>query len=430
MLKDRRVQGLLLVVFLSCPVLAQTNTDTPYSRFGLGQISQQGFDRGRALGGIGLGFRDPDQLNFLNPASFSSLDTMSFVFDFGVMGAHSVFKTSEMRSTYFAANLDHIALGFPLTRWWSMSVGVMPYSKVGYSIMEEATDPDIGLIHYYYTGNGGINQLNLATAVEFFNSLSIGANFKHLFGSARLSRIIDFPDEDLFSTPEIDSTILVRDFIIELGIQYQLQIGERFEITLGGIYDKEASLNAETTLIKKNTFPGKETSVNDSTSLNPVFILEDTTRTGSINIPQKIGAGITLKYNNQFSLGIDYYQQDWTNATFFDQQQPLTKSNSFRAGLEFIPNPRALTGYFNHISFRAGAHYSNTYLQLKGEQLKNYGISFGLGLPFSNANSSFNIAFMLGRRGTLENNLIQENYKQLSFSVTLYDIWFFRQKFD
>jgi len=430
MLKDRRIHGFILMALLTCSVLAQTNTNSPYTRFGLGQMSQTGFDRGRAMGGIGLGLRDNNHLNYLNPASFSASDTMSFLFDFGVMGSYTTLETSQMSSNYFAGHLDHIALAFPITKWWSASVGVLPYSKVGYSIKEETDDPNIGLIDYLHTGNGGINQLYLGTALEFFNAISIGANFKYLFGSIDLVRSIDFPEENYFSSPETESRTIVNDFVVNLGLQYHQMIGGKFELTLGVIFDIKSGLNAENTLIKRNVFLGTSVAISDSTYLDPVFILEESTRAGKIVIPQNLGAGFSIKYDNRFVLGLDYYEQDWTNSTFFNEKAPFAKSNSIRAGLQVIPNPRATRGYYNLISLRAGAHHTNSYLQLKGSQLKDSGISFGVGLPLRGGKSSFNLAFELGRRGTLENDLILENYKFLSFSLTLYDIWFMKRKFD
>ena len=430
MLKDRRIHGLILIIFLAGSVLAQTNTDSPYSRFGIGRMIQPGFDKSRAMGGIGLGMRDNIQLNYLNPASFSSIDTMSFLFDFGVMNNYTIYETSLMSSSYFASHLDHIALGFPLTKWWTASAGVLPYSKVGYAVKEEANDPNIGFIDYVHNGSGGLNQLYLGTALEFFNTITIAANFKYLFGSIDLVQSIDFPLEDLFSFPEITSQTIIKDFLIELGLQYHQNIGEKFELTLGVIFDNETSLIAKNTIVKRNIFQGSSVPLNDSTQLNPVFVLEESNSEGKIIIPQNIGAGFSLKYNNQFLLGVDYYEQDWTNATFFGQKEPLTKSNSIHAGLQIIPNPQALRGYHKWISYRAGAHYTNTYLQLHGEQLKDYGISFGVGLPLRGFKSSFNVALQLGRMGALDNDLILEDYRFLSFSLTLHDIWFFKRKFD
>jgi hypothetical protein len=430
MLKDKRTQGLLLAISLTCSIFAQTSTNSPYSRFGLGQLNPQGFDKGRAMGGIGLGLRVSNQLNYINPASYSAIDTMSSVFDFGVMGTYTTLESPDLSSTYFSSNLDHFAMGIPITKWWSASVGILPYSKVGYAVKEEVNDPNVGFIDYFYTGNGGLNQLYLGTALEFFNTISIGVNFKYLFGYIDIDHSIDFPLEETYGFPEINSQTNINDFLINLGLQYHQQIGEKFKLTMGVIFDNETQLSAEKSVIKSNTFAGNPVALTDSTILNPVFILEEYTQKGTIVIPMNIGAGLSLEYDDRLLLGFDYYQQDWTKAVFFGQKEPLTRQNSFHGGLQFTPNPRALRGYYNLISLRAGGHYTNSYLLIHGEQLKDYGISFGVGLPLRGGKSSFNLAFELGSRGSLENNLILENYKFVSFSITLHDIWFYKRKFD
>ncbi len=430
MLANRRFQVLSVLIILAAQVLAQTYTDSPYSRFGVGQMAQPGFGKNRAMGGIGIALRDNNHINYLNPASCTALDTMSFLFDFGFMGNYINSKTSLGNDEYYGMNMDHLAMSFPITKWWFASVGVLPYSKVGYSIKEEDYDQNIGFIDYIYTGNGGINQLYLGTAVEFFNCFSLGANFKYLFGSIDLSRSVDFPLDANRSHAEIESRTIINDFLIDLGMQYSRDFSEKYNITLGIIFDNKTKVSAENRILKQNIFPGSPTPINDSTILDPTFILEETTIKGNIVIPTNLGAGLTFNYGKKIRFGVDYYVQDWTNSSFFNEDQPLTKSSSFHGGLEIIPDPEALKGYHKHIAFRLGGHYQNSYLQLQGEQLKDYGISFGVGLPLKNMKSSFNLAWEIGRRGTLENDLIREDYMFLSFSVTLYDFWFIKRKFD
>jgi hypothetical protein len=102
----------------------------------------------------------------------------------------------------------------------------------------------------------------------------------------------------------------------------------------------------------------------------------------------------------------------------------------YSAGLQFTPNPTALKNYLNRIQYRLGGYYGNTYHKLHGEQLKDYGMTFGLGLPYKNTNSVFDISFCIGQRGTLQNNLIKENYFSVSLNMSLYDYWFIKRKFN
>jgi hypothetical protein len=430
MLNDRRLQVIALIIMLVSPVLAQTNTDSPYSRFGIGTISPPGFERNRAMGGVGLGLRDNNYINYLNPASYSAQDSMSFIFDFGITSHYTYTESSRLNDTYYGANFDHLSLSFPITKWWAASVGIRPFSKVGYSIIVEDFDEDIGFIDYTYSGKGGLNQLFLGTSVQIFDDLSIGANFKYLFGSIDLDRSVGFPGKSNYSYTDVESRTIVNDFLIELGLQYTHRLGEKSNVTLGVIFGNKARVSAENRVVMRNTFPGSPNNINDSTQISPVFILEEYSTKGNIVIPVNIGVGLSYRFNDKFLIGVDYYQQDWTNTTFFSSNEPLTNSNHIHGGAEYIPDREALRGYHKRIAYRAGGYFENSYLQLQDEQLKDYGISFGVGLPLRNARSTFNVAFNAGRRGTLENNLIRENYMFLSFSVTLYDFWFMKRKYD
>ena len=430
MLKDRRLQVFAIILTFFSPVFAQTNTDSPYSRFGIGTISPPGFERNRAMGGVGLAFSDNNYINYLNPASYSAQDSMSFLFDFGVTAHYTYTESTNLTDSYYGANFDHLALSFPITKWWAASVGVRPYSKVGYSILVEEFDDNIGFIDYVYSGQGGLNQLFLGTAVEVFDGLSIGANFKYIFGAIDLDRSVSFPRKGVYSFTDVESKTIVNDFLIQLGLQYRQRLGEKSDVTIGVIFDNKSRIAAENRVVKRNTFPGSADYINDSTQISPTFILEDYSTNGNIVIPFNIGVGLSYRFNDKILIGFDYYKQDWTNTTFFNSNEPLTNSNHFHGGAEYVPDRQALRGYHNRMAYRAGGYFENSYLQLEGEQLKDYGISFGVGLPLRNTRSTFNLAVNAGRRGTLENNLIRENYMFLSFSVTLYDFWFMKRKYD
>ena len=430
MLATRRLYFFFFFIALAGAASAQTNANSPYSRFGLGLMNQPGFVRNRAMGGVGIALRDNRYINYLNPASCSAIDTMSFLFDFGIMGHYTYTETSSSSDDFYGMNMDHLAIAFPITKWWAASFSVLPYSKVGYSISEQDFAKDIGFIEYLYTGNGGINQLNLGTSLKFLDHFSLGANFKYLFGSIDLSRRVSFSPSLSRSYSKVVSRTIVSDFIYDLGVQYSQDFLENFNLTLGMVFDNRARVSAENRILKQNIFPGSTVGLTDSTTLDPSFVLEESSVKGNIVIPAKVGAGLTLTYADKIRLAFDYYNQDWSKSTFFNSDQPLARSNGYYGGLEIIPDPTALKGYHKHIAYRLGGHYKNSYLQLQGEQLKDYGIGFGVGLPLRNTKSTFNLACELGRRGTLENNLIRENYMIISFSVTLHDFWFMKRKFD
>jgi hypothetical protein len=108
----------------------------------------------------------------------------------------------------------------------------------------------------------------------------------------------------------------------------------------------------------------------------------------------------------------------------------LANSKSYSGGFEYTPNADALRGYFNHVSYRLGGYYSDTYLRIRGEQLKDYGITFGVGLPFRGSKTAINLGVVIGQRGKLGNNLIKENYGVINLGITLQDYWFHKRQID
>ena len=58
--------------------------NSPYSMYGYGKMTDLSFARGRAMGGVGYGFREGTEINISNPASYSAVDSMTFIFDAGM----------------------------------------------------------------------------------------------------------------------------------------------------------------------------------------------------------------------------------------------------------------------------------------------------------------------------------------------------------
>ena len=66
-------------------------------------------------------------------------------------------------------------------------------------------------------------------------------------------------------------------------------------------------------------------------------------------------------------------------------------------------------------------------------EIKDFGISFGLGLPLRSL-SNLNLGVEYGRKGSTINNLIQENYFNFKLSLSLSAIgqqaWFIKKRID
>ena len=121
-------------------VFGQNNTSSPYTRLGYGDLADRSFGAGRAMGGVGIGLRSPKQINPMNPASYSCMDSLTFIFDFGASFQSARYSDGTNKYKNLNGNIEYLAVQFPITRWLAMSAGLLPYSFVGYKfgqVLEE-----------------------------------------------------------------------------------------------------------------------------------------------------------------------------------------------------------------------------------------------------------------------------------------------------
>ncbi len=423
-----RIHSKLLLIatllFSTQTIFSQSlTTYSPYSRFGLGEVRNRGYATNKGLGGISQGFRSNKAINFLNPASYSAQDTMSFLFDFGLEAVGVDYRTNEQSNFNSCGNLHHLAIQFPIAKWMGASAGIQPYSNVGYRIKDVEMDPyllsTIGPIKYNYKGTGGLTQSYFGLAIEPIKGLSVGANMSYFFGSIKHSTQVSFPNYTPYNNTLRENSVVVRDIALSFGAQWAFSLGaeKEYKFTLGATLDNETALNAHQVTFIRNL------------ATNDTIQFQEYDK-ASIDFPQNISAGLTFGYKNILLAGFDYTMQDWTQAKFLDVSDSLSKSETLRFGIQITPNANDLRSYLKRISYRAGFYHSKTYLQLRDNQINDYGITFGVGLPFRRSNTSFNISAELGRKGTLSNNLIRETYGVINIGFTFYDFWFVKRKYD
>jgi hypothetical protein len=316
-----------------------------------------------------------------------------------------------------------MAMGFPITKKIYASTGIIPFSNVGYILNDNQFYTGIGDVNFEYVGSGGINQYYIGASGIPIENLSVGFNFSYLFGSLDQRNSVSFPSGQNYLNSTKSDKIIISDIQLNFGAQYSVPIKDDYKLIIGGVYTGKTNLNVRHDLLQTNT----STQISDT-----VLFINDEKNT--IVLPQSYGIGFSFSKNNKFTIGADYYQQNWKEASFLGVKDSLANSNRISAGIEYIPNYRAQNNYFQRVKYRAGFHFGNTYLQLRGIQLNEAGISFGLSLPIPKpannqlSESLININFEIGKRGTLDNNLIKENYALISINLTLQDVWFKKHK--
>jgi hypothetical protein len=396
-------------------VFPQAATHLPYSIFGIGEINTRGSVRNMGMGRSGLALSSDFYLNNLNPASYHTIDSVSFFFDIGFNATFVKYQTTTATQYGRDVNLRNFAIGFRITRNWSSSLGIAPFSTVAYKIESESdVEGTIHVVLDELTGKGGLNQLYWDNSYLLFNRLSLGVNFTYLFGNIETVEKLHYNlfENDIYAKKIASLKKLYADF----GLQYYFPIKEKTIVTLGGVFGNAHKLNYEEELtIYDSQGTVSEQKVNDK---------------GTFNFPLYYGGGIAVEFDKKLTFSADYLYHDWSKAAANNKNFRYHPTNTFRVGVEYVPGPLSQYGYVGRVRYRAGYYHEDCNLEINKTTFSDDGISLGLGLPFLQNKSSVNIAYNYGIKGTLDNALIKEKYHMIIFSVTLHDWWFIKKQYD
>jgi hypothetical protein len=423
---------LVVIVLVSwlglVPAKAQQNTASPYSRFGIGNISMNAFGPARAMGNTSVAIRLPNHINYLNPAAYISQDSMSFIFDVGVNHSYYIYENNQEQATSHVTSLDHMAISFPVTKWWASSIGITPMSQVGYRIKEQGSllvtsggERESILYDNLYEGNGGLNRFYIGNGVRIGKYFAAGFNVSYIFGS--LDKTISnsyLYEPNTISTVRNYSSIL-GDLYFDGGVQVNFPVRKKDKLILGATFSNNQEITAQQETYIYNSVP--QDNISDTISYSK-------SDKNSFTIPRRVGLGMAYHYNNSLYFTAEYTLQNWSEAKFFGNSDSLVDSDALKFGLQYVKDPFSLTSYWDRLEYRLGFHAKNTYLQLHDQQLKDIGMSFGLGIPLRNGKSMINLTFELGQWGTTDYNLIRETYGKMTINLSLYDFWFRQRKFD
>jgi hypothetical protein len=418
--------GLLFLLFTQMgAVQGQIQINSPYTRFGLGNLVENGMDpRISAMGGLSYGLRGNNIINTSNPASYAAFDSVSFLFDAGIFGAITKLQTDKLSDQGDYISLSHLMFGLPVTRWWRASLGLLPFSFVGYDIYDTDELEGISTVEYLYHGSGGLNQLYFGNAFVIGKHFSVGFNIKYLFGSIVRSRGISFPDSIEMKSTYIRGAIRPSDIYGDVGIQYKTMLTKNLFMVLGGTFSPQIEISSKATYLATTSFG----------SLNTVQYTYDTiefipNQKGSFTLPIRTGAGFTIGNEGKWLAGADFQWQNWEKYIYYGNSDSLANKWNISVGGEYVPDPRSAESYFQKITYRAGFHFGKTPLDLRGKHLEEIGISFGLGLPLKKSKSMVNLSANIGKRGTMQNGLIQENFIRFTVGVNIFENWFFKSKY-
>lgn len=401
-----------IALFVALPAAAQ-NTTSPYSKFGYGLLNDYATSAQRAMGGVGYAMNGGRQINVMNPASYAAIDSLTFLWDMGIDFTGLKSKENATNGKSFGGGLDYMTMQFPITKIMGGSIGLVPFSSVGY-----AFGSDLNAGTEARNGSGGINQLYAGYSIRPFKGLSIGANIGYLFGTSINDTYVY---TSTGSTSLFERIMKVRSWNTQIGIQYNYQVNKSDKATIGLVYSPKKSLHGHTWGAYYDVTNDSKQDTIGYSSLN-----------GNYYTPNSYGLGLGYTFGNKLNVEADFTYQDWAKADFlalkgFDSDN-LKFDNRWKvaAGLQYVPDYRG--SYFRRVNYRFGAYYNHDYINVRGNNVREYGASMGFGFPTPGSKTLVNIGFEYKHRSSSPVNYISENYFNITVGINFNEMWFWQNK--
>lgn len=449
----------LLLTGFALPALSQDNS--PYTRYGLGDIVPSTNINSRSMGGIAAGYSDFLSINFSNPASYGSFQAIRekitskkmmygrALLDVGINLENRTLREPNEIGKFSASNflVSHVQVGVPLKPNWGLSFGLRPITRVSYKIavQERLTDPLTGLpIDSAVTINSGDGGSYLASVGTGWriplgtnHSVSFGVNGGYLFGKKDYSSRRTILNDSLgYISGNFQTKTTYGNLYANAGLQYQAKVGKSTYLTIGAYGNWKQTLNARQDIVRETYFFDETTG---NVRLDSVSDQKDIK--GEIIYPSTYTAGFVLEKEMNvidkkagWLVGMDFSQGNWNEYRFYGQADPTVADKwELRVGGQLRPVPRE--NYFSNVAYRAGFFMGQDYIKV-GNDLPLLGFSLGMGLPIRNYNrlspgqaTIINLGLEFIKRGN-NDNLLKENLFRLSLGLSFSDFWFQKRKYE
>lgn len=413
-------------VALATALTAKADVTTPYSMYGYGILGDRATSMQNQMGGIGFAMQSGRQVNVMNPASYAAIDSLTFLFDMGAdidflfSREKSLTTDAKNRANSIGGGLNYVTMQFPLGKYMGGSIGLLPYSSVGYAFGNEIAH---GAVENQ--GRGGINLAYLGVAGRYAG-FSVGANVSYSFGN-----IIN----DVYATPSNSGQTLtehvmeIRDWDIQLGVQYAARLSKTNTLTFGFSYTPKKSLHGNSWVTHQEI---KMESLPDTVGQLKLK--------GNYYTPNMYGVGVSFRHERQsrWMVEADFSLQQWSKAKYSAIYETDRPENMVFSGMQFADRVRYAVGgewvpkvrgnYGERTAYRLGAYYCDDYLKINGNRVREYGISMGVGLHAPSDKTMINVGLEWKCRQAHPQKLISENYFNITVGVNFNELWFWQRK--
>lgn len=408
---------------------------TPYSIFAIGDIHSHGSAYSAGMGGVGIATRNRRYQNYMNPASVTERDSTSFMADMSLAQENRLFRQGDMRSVNNVFNLSNLALSFPIYKSSAMMIGIQPYSSTGYQYSYVLDDPTVigktGNAVYSSDGTGSTYKLFTSAGVTFWKRLSIGVEGDLYFGNIAKENQFTFA-KSAYSTIYSGYDIVLNGTSAKFGLQYEQPVGQKTTIGIGATYSLGTNLKGYVEDYKYSS----GSSQNDTISFHRDTLAK---MNGAVNIPSEIGIGISVNYDDNLRAEINYLRSDWTTSGMDVARGFAIKgassfstriSESYRAGVEFVPNRNDIRYYLKTCTYRAGLYYDKSYYAVDGNQVNDIGVTLGASFPVFRYYNAVTVAVSAGQRSSMAGNMIRERYVNFTVGFNFFDYWFHKMTYN
>lgn len=425
--------------FCALPVWAQNeayNAYSPYSMFGIGDISKQGTAYNKSMGGVGVATRDKRNINILNPAAVTAREEKSFMADFGIAQGNRYYAQHDIKSSNNTFNFYDFVISFPVYKSLAMYAGVTPFSDIGYDMTSKVTEPSIisqtGVITNNVQGYGGMTDIFLGAGFNVFKGLSIGVEGQYYFGNLHKNNTFTMSNST-YRNISSGFNMNLHAFTAKFGAQYETRLAGNVSAVVGATYRLGTSLRGEVERYEIQTI----SSINDSTPSPRTYI--DTLGRGKVKLASEIGVGIALKGGDKWTAEIDYIRSDWSSsgmnkvpgfASVGNAVFSASASQSVRAGFSIVPNRNDIRYYRKRVTYRAGAYWDQACCKLDGNTINAVGVTLGATLPVFRWSNGLTVGVDFGQRGSLTGNMVRERYVNFNIGINVFDIWFLKPRYD
>jgi len=349
---------------------AQDNS--PYSRYGLGDLHPNTNIFNRGMAGISAAYSDQPidgeadprigkyypSINFLNPASYSRFFSIKegttrklkygrMMFDVGVNFNNRTLHEANNPQSFAASNgyFSYMQIAVPIKKNWGLVLGLRPLSTISYKIdrNERVYDANTGAmidsVKTQFRGDGGSYLFNTGTGFAIKN-FSVGINAGYLFGKKDYStRRIFINDTVPYSASNHQTKTNFGGLFFNAGIQYRIDLSEDKlkYIQFGAFGNVQHRLDTKSDIIRETYYVDQS----DNSELRLDSVYEQLGVKGNLDYPANLGAGFLVERlpdteRSGWLFGVDFLSNNWDKYRFNGLTDEVRSNRSGQQGKRVI----------------------------------------------------------------------------------------------